>query len=85
MRDIRKKKKHEEEHEQEESYYTLVRVGNFWNNNYIEYESNGNRNKPQSVEKYLHKIRSNLKDIIDNLNKSDTWKILENSINNNTL
>ena len=26
-------------------YYKLIRVGNFWNNNYIEYESRGNRNK----------------------------------------
>ena len=24
----------------EEDYYKPVRVGNFWNNNYIEYESN---------------------------------------------
>ena len=24
-------------------YYKLIRIGNFWNNNYIEYESNGDR------------------------------------------
>ena len=29
-------------HEQED-YYKLVRVSNFWINNYIEYESNGDR------------------------------------------
>ena len=30
-----------------------VRVGNFWSNDYIEYENNGNRNKTLSVEEYV--------------------------------
>ena len=30
---------------------------NFWSNNYIEYESNGDRNKTLSAEEYLNKIR----------------------------
>ena len=34
-----------------------------------------NRNKALSLEKYLNKIRPYLKDIINNLKKSDTWKI----------
>ena len=42
---------------QEEDYYKLVRVGDFWSNNYIEYESKGDRNKTLSVEEYLNKIR----------------------------
>ena len=37
------------EHEGE-NYYKSVRVNNFWSNNFIEYESNGDRNKIQSVE-----------------------------------
>ena len=44
-------------------------------NNYIEYESNGDRNKKLSVDEYLNKIRSYLKNIINNLKKFDTWKI----------
>ena len=36
--------------EQEDDYYKPIRVGNFWNNNYIEYESNGDRNKNLSVK-----------------------------------
>ena len=32
-------------------------------------------NKALSFEEYLNKIRSNLKDVINNLKKSDTWKI----------
>ena len=41
-------------------------------NNYIEYESNGDRNKTLLVEEeHLDKIRAYLKDMIK---KSDTWK-----------
>ena len=53
-----------------EDYYKLVRVGNFWGKNYIEYESNRDGNKPLSLEKYLNKTRPYLKDIINNLEKS---------------
>ena len=52
---------------EEENYYKPVRIGNFWSDNYIHYESNGDRNKTLSVEEYLEKIRSYLKDIINNL------------------
>ena len=31
--------------EQQDDYYKPERVGNFWNNNYIEYKSCGYRNK----------------------------------------
>ena len=31
--------------EQGDDYYKPVRAGNFWNKNYIEYTSNGDRNK----------------------------------------
>ena len=41
----------------------------------IEYESNGDRNKTLSREQSLHKIRPYLKDIINDLKKTDTWKI----------
>ena len=39
------------------------------------YENNGDRNKILSVEEYLNKIRSYLKNVINNLKKSDSWKI----------
>ena len=35
----------------------------------MEYESKGDRNKILSVEKYLNKIRPNLKDVINYLNE----------------
>ena len=79
LRDIKNLFEHEKE---EENYYEPVRVSNFWSNNYIEYESNGDRNKTLSVEEYLNKIRPYLKDIINNLKKSDTWKIQLTIANN---
>ena len=69
-------------HEEEQSYYKPVRVSNFWSNNYIEHESNSDRNKTLSVEEYLNKIRPYLKDILNNLKKSDTWKIQLTIANN---
>ena len=50
-------------------------MGNFWNNNYNKYENSGGKNKNLPVKEYLDKIKPYLKDIIINLQKSDTWKI----------
>ena len=63
------------EHEEEENHSKPVKLSNFWSNNYIEYKSNGNRKKTLSTEKYLNKVRPYLKDIRNNLKKSNTWKI----------
>ena len=41
---------------QEEDYYKHKTISNFWNNNYIESESNGNKNRNLSLDKYLNKI-----------------------------
>ena len=63
-------------------YYKPIRVGTFRNNNYIEYENNGDSNKSLLVKEYLDKIKPYLRDIIINLQKSDTLKItLTNAIN----
>ena len=50
-----------------EDCYKPVRVGNFWSKNYIEHEL--------STEGNLNKNRLYLKDIINDLNKSDNWTI----------
>ena len=68
----------------QEDYYKPVRVGKFWSNNYIEYEyeSTWDRNKKLTIKKYLNKIRPYLEDIMNDLQKFDTWKIqLTTSIN----
>ena len=62
------------EHE-EQNYYKPLTVGNFWSNNYIEYGNNGDRNKTLSIEEYLNKITSYIKDIINDLKTSNAWKI----------
>ena len=74
LRDIKNLFEHEDE-----NYYKPVRVINFWSNNYIDYESNDDRNKTLSVEEYFDEIRPYFKDIIKNHKKSDIWKIQLNS------
>ena len=71
----KKKKKEFRTLFEEEYYYKSKRVSNFWNNNYIEYECNGDKNKNLSAEEYLGKIKPYLRDIIINLQGCDTWKI----------
>ena len=56
-------------------FYKPVRVNSFWSNDYIEYKSSGDINKTLSVEEYLNKTGPYLKDIINNLKKSDTREI----------
>ena len=59
----------------EDCYYRPVRVSNFWSKNYIEYESNSDRNKVLSVEEYLNKIRPYLENIIQDLKNPDSQEI----------
>ena len=49
---------------EKKNYFIPIRVGSFWNNNCIEYESNGDKNKSLSVKDYLDKIKPFLRDII---------------------
>ena len=51
------------EHKKED-FYKPVRASNFWCNNYIDPESNGDTNKTLSIEVYLNKAWPCLKDII---------------------
>ena len=69
IREFRNLFKHEEE-----DYYKPLKLCYFWRNNSIEYDSNGGRNKTLSIEEFHIKIRPYLKDFINNLKKSDTWK-----------
>ena len=59
-------------------FYKAVSAGNFYSNNYIEYESNGDINKTLSIKEYLDKIKPFSKDIIISKNP-----IHENSVNHN--
>ena len=61
--------------QQEEDYYEPKRVSNFWNNNYIEYESNSDKNRNLSLDEYLNKIEPYLGNTIIGVHNSDAWKI----------
>ena len=61
--------------EEENDYHKPMKVDNFWNNNFIKYESNSDKNKNLSVKEYLNESKSYLKDVITDLQKSSTWKI----------
>ena len=55
----------------EEDFYGPIRVDYLYSNNYIEYDSDGNRNKNLSIKEYLNESKSYLKDIIIKLEKYD--------------
>ena len=59
---------------EEENHYKSAKVNNCWNNNYVQYKSNGDQNKIASVEEYLNKIRPYLRDLVNDVKQSDTWK-----------
>ena len=42
--------------QEEKDYHKPKKVSNFLNNNYIEYESNGDKNRNFLLDKYLNKI-----------------------------
>ena len=50
IKNIRHIKNLFEHEEEEEKYYKPVRVSNFWSKNFMEYESNADRNKTLLVE-----------------------------------
>ena len=61
--------------QEEDDYYKSERVSNFWNNNHIEYESNGDKNRNLSLDEYLIKTEPYLRNIMIYLQNSYTWKI----------
>ena len=58
---------------EEENYYNSVSVNNFWSKNILNMKVTVIEIKLSVVE-YLNKTRPYLKDIINDLKKSDTWK-----------
>ena len=53
----RKPKQKKKLFEQEkEDYYEPKRVSNFWSNDFIQHESNGDKNRNLSIDKYLTKL-----------------------------
>ena len=67
----------------DEDYYKPIKTKGAFNNNYIEYESRGDKDKRSSIKGYLYKIMSYLKNMTNNLKAtirdsndlSGEWKI----------
>ena len=48
-----------------EYYYKPIRTNSSFNDNYIQYESKGDKNNTLSIKEYLNMIKPNLTDIIN--------------------
>ena len=59
----------------DEDYYKPIKTKGAFNNNYIEYESRGDKDKNLSPEDYLDIIRPFLRDMINNNRTYGEWKI----------
>ena len=58
-----------------EDYYKTIIVNGAFNNNYIQYENKGNKDKILTVNKYLDMIRPYLVDVINDHKTQSEWKI----------
>ena len=59
----------------DEDYYTPIITNGAFNNNYIQYESKGNKDKILTPSEYLDMIRPYLNDIINDHKTQGEWKI----------
>ena len=58
-----------------ENYYKPININNAFNDNSIEYESNGDKDKTLSIKKYLDMIKPYLSTMINNHQNKGEWKI----------
>ena len=58
-----------------EDYYKPIKTNRTFNDNYMEYESRGDKDRNLSLEDYLNIIRPFLKDMINNHKNYGEWKI----------
>ena len=59
----------------DEDYYKPIITESAFNNNYIQYESKGNKDKILTVNEYLDIIRPYLRDIINDHKTQGEWII----------
>ena len=59
----------------DEDYYKPIRIGNAFSSNYIDYESNGDKDKKLSIKDYFNEIRPYLNDLIDSYRTHSEWKV----------
>ena len=65
----------------EEDYYKPIKTNIVFDNenNYMEYESKGDKNKNLSVKKYLRMIRPFLSDMMNDHKTQEIWKVHSNN------
>ena len=59
----------------DEDYQDPKKIVSVFNNDYIEYESKGDKDKTLSITEYLIRLRLYLRDIIDDYKTQGVWKI----------
>ena len=59
----------------DEDYYKPIITKDSFNNNYIQYESRGDKGRILTVKKYLDKIKPYLSDMINEHKTQGTWRI----------
>ena len=59
----------------DKDYYKPIIVKSAFNNNYVKYESNGDKDKILTLKEYLDMIRPYLLDIINYHKNKGEWKI----------
>ena len=59
---------------EEKDYYKPIKINKAFNNNYIEYQSNGDKDKTISIEEYLDATKPYLSNMKNNHNQGE-WKI----------
>ena len=60
----------------DEDYYKPIITNGAFNNNYIQYDSKGNKDKILIISEYLDKIRPYLSNIINDHKTQREWRIL---------
>ena len=58
-----------------EDYYKPIKINSAFNDNYMEYESRGDKDKKLSVKEYLYMIIPYLEKMINNHKAHGEWKI----------
>ena len=58
-----------------EDYYKPIIVKGAFNNNYIQYESKGDKDKTLAISQYLNMIRPYLVDMVNDHKNQSEWKI----------
>lgn len=52
-----------------------MRISNAFDDNFVEYRSNGDKEKTLPIEKYFNKIKPYLSGMINDLQNQGEWKI----------